>query len=183
MLIQAKLPYGRTSVVAISVSSASEMPQPYPMSSIKRQSASFWFQPAARDSAKQPAMCCGPSGCSVLAVTRLEVGRLAEVRHAARDPVGLPVEHRRERHVRRSKKPLRFARVNEPGGWRFRTGDDRLPAEALAEFGGERAHAEHLGSAYVDGRGRRRAMREQAQRLLVRITLPEHVDKIGRASC
>src|SRR3954447_25199434 len=176
MLIQAKSPYGRTSVVATSVPSASAMPQPRPMSSISRQSASFWFQPAACESAKQPAMCCGPSATSVLAVTRLEVRRLAEIGHAAGNPVGLPVEHGGERHARRTEKALGGSRVDQPGGRRLFASDGRLLAEALAEFLREGPHADYLGAAHVDWRGRRRAMREEAQRLLVRLALPEDVD-------
>src|SRR3954469_363512 len=147
MLIQAKSPYGRTSVVATSVPSASEMPQPQPMSSIRRQSASFWFQPAACESAKQPAMCCGPSATSVLAVTRLEVRRLAEIGHASRHPIGLPVEHGGERHARRAEKALRRGGVHQPGGRRLFASDGRLLAEALAEFLGERSHADDVGAA------------------------------------
>src|SRR3954452_2813662 len=175
MLIQAKSPYGKASVVAISVPSASDRPQPPPMSSIRRQSASFWFQPAACDSAKQSAMCWAVSR-SVLAVTRLEVRGLAKVGHATRDPIGLPIEHRGERHARRAKQALRRRRVDQPGARRLFAGDGDLLAEALAEFLREGTHADHLGAAHVDRRCRRRAMREEAQRLLVRLALPEDVD-------
>src|SRR5881227_2694896 len=109
---------------------------------MRRQSASFWFQFAAFDSAKQPAMCCGPSACSVLAVTRLEVGRLAEVRQAARDPVGLPIKDGGERHAGRAEKALRGGRVHEPGAGRLLAGDVRSSAEAFAEFLRERAHGD-----------------------------------------
>ena len=90
---------------------------------MRRQSASFWFQFAAFDSAKQPAMCCGPSECSVLAVTRLEVGRLAEIRQAARDPLRLPVEHPGERYARRAEEAVRRGGVDEPSGGRFLPGE------------------------------------------------------------
>src|SRR3954468_15864338 len=143
MLIQAKSPYGKASVVAIRVPSASDRPQPPPMSSIRRQSASFWFQPAACDSAKQSAMCWAVSRCSVLAVTRLEVRGLAKVGHATRDPIGLPIEHRGERHARRAKQALRRRRVDQPGARRLFAGDSDLLAEALAEFLREGTHADH----------------------------------------
>src|SRR5213083_1600218 len=171
MLIQAKAPYGRTSVEAMSVPSASEMPQPWPIASMRRQSASFWFQFAALERAKQPATCCKPSVCSVLAVTRLEVGRLAEVGQAARDPVRLPVEHRGERHARRAKQTLRRAGVDQPGGGRFLAGDHGLLAKALAEFLSQRAHAHDVGSADVDRQGRRSEVCEEPQRMLVSIAM------------
>src|SRR5688572_15084270 len=96
MLTQAKVSKGSTSVDAIN-SPRAEIPQPWPIASMRRQSASFWFQCAARESARQPARCFSPSACSILSVTRLEVGGLSEARLAARDPVGDPVDHRLER--------------------------------------------------------------------------------------
>src|SRR4051812_17929429 len=122
MLIQAKAPYGMTSVEATSWAPL-EIPQPRPSESIRRQSASFWFQLAACERARHWATCSWPSTCSVFAVTRFEVRRLAEVRHAARDPVGLPVHHRCERHAWRAEELLRRARVDEPGGGRFLSRD------------------------------------------------------------
>src|SRR6185295_14119787 len=118
------------------------MPQPRPSDNIRRQSASFWFQLAACERARHWATCSAPSACSVFAVTCLEVSRLAEVRHAALDPVGLPVEHAREWHAGGAEELLRRSRVDQPGGRRFFSDDGGLAAEALAELLGERAHAE-----------------------------------------
>src|ERR671919_183740 len=116
MLTHAKsAPYGSTRVDAASVPSASEMPQPLPISSMRRQSASFWFQLANLESARQPARCCGPSGCSVLSIPCFEVRRLPQARLAARDPVRDPVDHRLERHPGRTEKAIRGGGINEPG--------------------------------------------------------------------
>src|SRR5205823_11130914 len=103
-------------------------------------------------------MCSGRSACSVLAVTRLEVSRLAEVRQAARDPVGLPIKHGGQRHAWRTEKALRGGRVHEPGRGRLLAGDVRSSAEAFAKFLRKRAHADDVRPAYIDRRGRRRAM-------------------------
>src|SRR3954469_22035991 len=107
------------------------MPHPCPRESMRRQSASFWFQLAAWESARQPGTCSSPSACSVFTVTRLEVRRLAEIRHPGGDPVGLPVEHRGQRHARRAEELLRRARVDEPGCRRFIARDGGLLAETL----------------------------------------------------
>src|SRR5688500_18245976 len=106
MLIQAKLPKGMTRVEATS-EPPTLTPQPLPSSSIRRQSASFWFQCAALESARQPARCWAPSGWSVLPIPGFEVRRLAQARPAALDPVGLPVDHALERHARRAEQLAR----------------------------------------------------------------------------
>src|SRR5919106_577109 len=107
---------------------------------MRRQSASFWFQFAARESARQPARCASPSGCSVLPVTRLEMRRLAEARLTARDPVGHPVDHRLKRNTRVAEELLCLRGVDEPGGVGFFSGKDGLFGKALAEFLRQPAH-------------------------------------------
>src|SRR5688500_967040 len=149
MLTQAKsFPYGRTRVEAASVPSGSEIPQPCPMPSISRQSASFWFHPADAESARQPARCSAPSRCSVFPVTRFEVRRLAEARLAAAHPIGHPVDHRLERDTRRPEQAGGRGGVHQPGGLRFLAGKRWIFREALAELLRQPAHAD-LGAADV----------------------------------
>src|SRR5438105_928634 len=127
MLTQAKSPYGRTSVEAMSVpSSGAEIPQPCPISSIRRQSASFWFQLADLESAKQPAMCSRPSGCSVLAIPSFEMRRLAEALPAVRHPFGHPVDHGVDWHSWGAEEALRVGDVDEPRRLRLLSGERRF---------------------------------------------------------
>src|SRR5690606_6804287 len=101
----------------------------------------------------------------VPAIARLEMRRLAVARAAAGDPVGGPVDHPLERDARLAEEALRFARVLEPGGRRLAADEPRRAPEALAELPGEPADARVLGAGDVDRRRRRRAVREQPQRL------------------
>src|SRR3990172_3224268 len=144
-----------------------------------RQSAALWFQPACSTSACAPARSLAPSGAStrlsVLAVTGLEMRFLAQARAAAGNPVGDPVDHPVEGHLRRSEQALRRRGIDDPGGGRFAAGQLRRLAQTLAEFFREPAHADPSRSGDVQRAGRRRAMREQAKRLLVRLALPDYV--------
>src|SRR5688572_24072488 len=150
------------------------MPQPWPNSSMRRQSASFWFQWAALESVRHPGRSASPSGCSILSIPRFEVGRLAEARLAARDPVGHPIDHRLERHARLAEQHPRRARVDQPRALRLFAEEGGATRKASAEFLGKAAHA-HFRAAEVDRRGGRGAVREKPQRLLVGITLPDDV--------
>src|SRR2546423_9652256 len=149
MLTHAKSPYGSTSVEAASVPAASERPQPWPVSSIRRQSASFWFQFADFESATQPARCCSPRRCSVLSIPGFEMRRLAKARLAPRHPVRYPIDHRPDRDSRRAEKPVGGGGVEQPSGLRFLSRIGGLPGEALAEFFREPPHADFR-SAEVD---------------------------------
>src|SRR5262245_4025986 len=98
-----------------------------------RQSAATWFQPASATSASAS----GRSASSIRpmsegAIALAIAGRLAEAREIARDPVGGPVDHLRERHLRIAEQPHRLRRVDQPGGPRFLALEGGLPAEALA---------------------------------------------------
>src|ERR671921_97398 len=104
------------------------------MPSISRQSASFWFQPAELESARQPPRCSTPNRCSVLPVTRLEVRGLAKARLAAAHPVRHPVDHRLERNARRPEQPGGLGGVHQPGGLRFFPEKSWIFREALTEL-------------------------------------------------
>src|SRR5690349_14012221 len=104
MLIQASLsPSGRTSELASHLPSAPRRPKPRPASSMKRQSATFWFQPASIESghtaSQSPTSIGAITNASVLAIAHLVVRRLVERGHVAGKPVGGPFDHLRERHL------------------------------------------------------------------------------------
>src|SRR5690606_38602470 len=105
------------------------------------------------------------AGLSVFPIAGREMRGLAEARLAARDPVGDPVDHRADRHARPAEQALRFGGVLEPRGGCLLSREYRGAPEAFAEFAGEPADAGVLGAGDVDRRGRRRAVREQPQRL------------------
>src|SRR5690242_16621358 len=105
MLIQASFsPNGRTSELASHLPSAPRRPKPRPMPSMKRQSATFWFQPASIDKGQTASLSATPIvsmlGGSILAIAHLVVRRLVERGHVAREPIGRPFDHLGERHVR-----------------------------------------------------------------------------------
>src|ERR1700691_2611112 len=87
----------------------SRSPNTVPWRKNMAQSSGVWFQPASADRAMQPGMLSSPSGvrcnASVEAIAHLEMGRLVETRTIAGDPVGGPVDHRRERHARIAEQP------------------------------------------------------------------------------
>src|SRR5690606_6203666 len=120
------------------------------------------------------------AGFSVFPIAGREVRGLAEARLASRDPVGDPVDHRADRHARLAEQALRFGGVLEPCGRRFVADQHRRAPEAPAELAGKPADAGVLGAGDVDRRGRRRAVREQPQRLLVGVALPDHVGMAHR---
>ena len=69
------------------------------------QSSGVWFQPASTESAVAPVdvrpdvnLAGAGAAASITAIAHLEVGRLAEARHVARDPVGYPIDHGLERN-------------------------------------------------------------------------------------
>ena len=100
--------------------------------------------------------------------------RLTKARLTALDPIGGPVDHRIQRDARISKKLLRRRRVDEPGSIRFVTNDLRRLAQPFTKLAGEPTYAD-LRSAHVDWAGGRCAVRQQSQRLFIRIALPDDV--------
>src|SRR5688500_15040575 len=124
------------------------MPQPWPNSSMRRQSASFWFQWAAWQSARHPGRSASPSGCSILSIPRFDVGRLAEARLAARNPVGHPIDQRVERHARLAEQRPGRARVDQPGALRLFAEEGGAARKASAELLGKAAHA-HFRAAEI----------------------------------
>ena len=66
MLIQASFwPSGRTSELACHLPSGAAQPKPRPAPSMKRQSATFWFQPASIDSGHTASLCSASIGAIV----------------------------------------------------------------------------------------------------------------------
>src|SRR6478752_2788005 len=118
MLIQASFsPSGRTSELASHWPSLPRRPKPRPAPSMKRQSATFWFQPASIESghtASLSAASIGVTASSVLAITHLVVRRLVECGHVTGEPVGRPFDHLGERHVGRTELLHHAVRIVEP---------------------------------------------------------------------
>ena len=106
----------------------------------------------------------------------VEMGGLAEARHAALQPVAGPLYHAVEGHRRIAEQAGRAARVGNPSGGVFLAGKTRRLAEAAPEGEGERANADDLRAADVERRARYRAMAQRPQRLACGIALPDHVD-------
>src|SRR5580658_7568421 len=102
---------------------SSRSPNTVPLRRNMAQSSGVWFQPASTDSAMQPGMLSSPSGvrcnASVGAIAHLEMGRLVETRTIAGDPVGGPVDHLQEWHVRLTKQVHSLRRVGEQRRRRF----------------------------------------------------------------
>src|SRR5258708_17712729 len=178
MLIQANCPYGSVAAVAttrLSTRAAWTVPSARKIS----QSAATWFQPASRTSASASGNSAAVSDAPMIgsegAIACIEMCVLAEARHAARDPVGCPVDHACQRHVGLSEQPDRFRDVDQPGVGRFRALEDRILAEALAELIGEPTDAGRR-AADVERARRHRTMIERAQDELVGVALPDHVD-------
>src|SRR5499426_1622963 len=178
MLIQPKsCPSGSVAAVPTTPSPITSTPTRCPSSRNTRQSALTWFQPAAAESSIARPRSAGPSTRddqrSVGAIANVVVRGLAEARPTARDPFGGPVDHRRERHLRPPEQPLRLVRIHQPGGRRLGAHERRLDPEPLAERLRQRADARRLRTADVQAAGERGAIGERAQRLAVRITLPD----------
>src|SRR5262245_64021805 len=102
-------PNGSIKALASQRPSAALLPKPRPSSSIRRQSAATWFQPASCDNGQSAAASAGfratlspPAAVSVSAIAHLIVRRLAVARHAAGEPVGGPIDHVLDRQDRKS---------------------------------------------------------------------------------
>src|SRR6187551_945343 len=110
---------------------------------MKRQSATFWFQPASIESGHTASLSAGSIGVidrtSVLAIAHLVVRRLVERGHVARQPVRRPFDHRAERHLGLPELLDHAAGIVDPAGRRGLPTEGRRLAEELAEFAGEPA--------------------------------------------
>src|SRR6202050_575959 len=108
------------------------------------QSSGVWFHPASAESAMQPGMRSSESGvscsASVDAIAHLEVGGLVETRTIAGDPVGGPVDHGCERHMRLAEQPHRLRRVGEQRRRRFLADNQRFLAKTIGELLSEPTH-------------------------------------------
>src|SRR6478609_6712177 len=156
------------------------MPNTTPWLRKKRQSVSFWFQPASVDSAI-PACASSTSSStmpigSVAAIAHLVFGGLAETWHRPRHPVGGPADELLGVDDRQAKQLHRLRGIGEPCRRFFLADNLRRAAEPLAEFCGEIAHGENLVAADIDRRGWRLAMRQAAQRLRGGVALPDEID-------
>src|SRR5215204_3181928 len=109
------------------------------------------------------------------AITRIEMGVLAETWNSARHPVRGPVHHAREWHTRRAEQPYRLGRVDQPCIWRLRARQDGRLAQALAELLRQPADA-GLRSTHVERTRRHGAMIERAEHELVGVALPDDID-------
>src|SRR5262245_35635572 len=96
-----------------------------------RQSADVWFHPASATRAAASSNSAGPSGASCAsagsecAITRIEMGVLAEARQSASDPIRLPVDQARERHAGIAEQPHGLGGVDEPSVGSLAAGEDR----------------------------------------------------------
>src|SRR5579871_4690939 len=133
MLIQASFsPSGRTSELASHLPSLPRRPNPRPAPSMKRQSATFWFQPASIDRGQTASLSPTLIG-SILAIAHLVVRRLVERSHVAGEPVGRPFDHLGERHVGLAEFLDHAARIVEPAGGRRLAAELGRLAQQLAE--------------------------------------------------
>src|SRR5262245_17830664 len=104
---------------------------------MNRQSASTWFHPASATSAIAAGMSASPIGelpmVSVGTVANLETGGLAEARHVARHPVGYPVQHLLQRHLRIAEHPECLTGIVQPSRLRLFAHKRRRTAKSLAK--------------------------------------------------
>src|SRR5476649_2355680 len=153
MLIQARLwPSGNTSELASQTPAEFLRPKPRPAPSMKRQSTTFWFHPASMESGQTASASCG-SMSSILTIAHLVVRRLVQGRHVARQPVGGPFDHARQRHAGRPEFLDHAARIVEPAGRRGGAGELWDFAQKLAELRGQPAYFDRLRTGDVDRRG------------------------------
>src|SRR5215208_6795120 len=103
---------------------------------MKRQSAATWFQPASAESFTSVSACSGPSPLSraplKASIADLELGRLAQARHVAREPIRRPFDHARKRHGRIAELGAHARGVGQPALGALLAHEHRLLAEQLA---------------------------------------------------
>src|SRR6266446_9061021 len=134
-----------------------------------RQSAASWFQRASRTSAPTSPSSDGVSDCltvsrgSEVAMAGIVMGVLAKTRHAARDPVGGPIDEPAERNARITEQARGLGGIDEPSLGGFDAGEDRRFAQTLPEGLRQGADAHRLRPADVERARRHGAMTERAQ--------------------
>src|SRR6185295_13301321 len=183
MLIQASVdPKGSVKALPIQRPSAAWLPTPWPSVNISRQSPATWFQPASLDSGQSPeasAACKGlmsrAVAVSVLTIAHLIVRRLAVTDHAAREPVGGPIEHSLDRHPRDAELGDHALGIVEPSGGRLGALKSRRPPQAFRKCLGQLPHLERLGAGNVDGARWIGDARQAAQCDGTGIALPNHI--------
>src|SRR5260221_4946521 len=108
-----------------------------------RQSAASWFQRASRTSTPTSSSSDGVSDCltvsrgSEVAMAGIVMGVLAEARHAARNPVGGPIDEPAERYARITEQARGLGGIDEPSLGGFDAGEDRRFAPGLPKSLGQ----------------------------------------------
>src|SRR5260221_6718158 len=134
-----------------------------------RQSAASWFQGASGTSAPTSSNSDGVSDGltasrgSEVAMAGIVMGVLAEARHAARNPVGGPIDEPAERYARITEQARGLGGIDEPSLGGFDAGEDRRVAQALPQGVRHRADAYRLPTAYADPAPKDRANIAPAQ--------------------
>src|SRR5262245_3268852 len=161
----------------------SRWPKPWPRPNISRQSPATWFQPASSESGHSAGASLAASSTirpasagSILAIAHLVARRLAVARHAARQPIGGPIEHALDRYPRRSKFAQHAGGVIDPSGRRFLADEARRAPEPPRKILGQLAHLQRLGPGDVERAGWPGRARQGAQAHGVGIALPDHID-------
>src|SRR5260221_6173282 len=150
-----------------------------------RQSAASWFQGASGTSAPTSSNSDGVSDCltasrgSGVAMGVIVMGGLAEARHAARTPVGGPIDEPAERYARITEQARGLGGIDEPSLGGFDAGEDRRFAQALPKGLRQGADAHRLRPADVERARRYGAMTERAQHHGIGVALPNQVDVAG----
>src|SRR5258707_3471883 len=104
-----------------------------------RQSAAMWSQRASRTSAPTSSNSDGVSDCltvsrgSEVAMAGIVMGVLAEARHAARNPVGGPIDEPAERNARITEQARRLGGIDEPSLGGLGAGEERRVVPWLSQ--------------------------------------------------
>src|SRR5258708_34978319 len=129
-----------------------------------RQSAASWFQRASRTSAPTSSSSDGVSDCltvsrgSEVAMAGIVMGVLANARHAARDPVGGPIDEPAERNARITEQARGLGGIDEPSLGGFDAGEDRRVSPARPQRLGPGAGAHPLRPPYHSPASKGRGM-------------------------
>src|SRR5258708_16687484 len=113
-----------------------------------RQSAASWFQRASRTSAPTSSSSDGVSDCltvsrgSEVAMAGIVMRVLAKTRHAARDPVGGPIDEPAERNARITEQAHGLGGIDEPSLGGLDARGDRPVAPAPPQRLRQRAEAQ-----------------------------------------
>src|SRR6185437_9900436 len=160
---------GSMTLVASSRPLRDRMPYPAPIRSIISQSRGCWFQPAMETSSMPREISATPirqtsrlSGGSVGTGPDLEARGLVQTRHGPFDPVGHPLQHLLERHLRIAHERKSPARIAQPGGGRLFAHEAWRAAEPAAEPLGKAADRQRLRTGNIEGCRRAGAVQQAA---------------------